>query len=240
MARRHLLTPVAIAIAVAFGLGIVLLSFSVLPRNLALMSCVLGRTMLAIAAIDARRFMIPDVLSLPAIPAGLLASGSLLDPSNCCIGGLLGARLIAINSPRRWWDKADLGSQRFLGIADQRLRCLAKGSVERSARHLVHIDFLLAEVLLLPALGQRVRPHTTLRRHGKPVERAKAPQNGSCHQNIVQPHARRACVRWCRFMMSAVGLPATSAAALSTPTKRLASPTRIGRVYSGGIFGPCP
>jgi leader peptidase (prepilin peptidase)/N-methyltransferase len=36
--------------------------------------------MLAIAAIDARRFMIPDALSLPAIPLGLLASGALLDP----------------------------------------------------------------------------------------------------------------------------------------------------------------
>jgi leader peptidase (prepilin peptidase)/N-methyltransferase len=37
--------------------------------------------MLAIAVVDARRFIIPDVLSLPAIPAGLLASGRLMDPS---------------------------------------------------------------------------------------------------------------------------------------------------------------
>jgi leader peptidase (prepilin peptidase)/N-methyltransferase len=54
--------------------------------------------MLAIAAIDARRFTIPDALSLPAIPAGLLASGYLLDPASgllvsldhvigACLGG---------------------------------------------------------------------------------------------------------------------------------------------------------
>jgi leader peptidase (prepilin peptidase) / N-methyltransferase len=35
--------------------------------------------MLAVAAIDARHYLIPDVLSLPAIPAGLLASGNVVD-----------------------------------------------------------------------------------------------------------------------------------------------------------------
>src|SRR5439155_939260 len=34
-----------------------------------------------LAVVDARRFIIPDILSLPAIPAGLLASGRLLEPS---------------------------------------------------------------------------------------------------------------------------------------------------------------
>jgi leader peptidase (prepilin peptidase)/N-methyltransferase len=54
--------------------------------------------MLAIAAIDAQHFTIPDVLSLPAIPLGLLASGYVLDPSTsqsvsldhvigACLGG---------------------------------------------------------------------------------------------------------------------------------------------------------
>jgi leader peptidase (prepilin peptidase)/N-methyltransferase len=49
-------------------------SFVVLPPLPAAVSTLLGWTMLAIAAIDAQRFIIPDVLSLPAIPAGLLAS----------------------------------------------------------------------------------------------------------------------------------------------------------------------
>lgn len=68
-------------VILAAGLGVLVLSVAVLPLKLALASCVLGWAMLAIAVVDARRFIIPDVLSLPAIPAGLLASGRLLEPS---------------------------------------------------------------------------------------------------------------------------------------------------------------
>lgn len=49
-------------------------SFLVLAPLPALVSCLLGWTMLAIAVVDARAFIVPDVLSLPAIPAGLLAA----------------------------------------------------------------------------------------------------------------------------------------------------------------------
>jgi leader peptidase (prepilin peptidase) / N-methyltransferase len=69
------------SIVVPAALAIVPFSFAVFPLKLALVSCLLGWTMLAIAVVDARRFIIPDVLSLPAIPAGLLASGRLLEPS---------------------------------------------------------------------------------------------------------------------------------------------------------------
>jgi leader peptidase (prepilin peptidase)/N-methyltransferase len=58
----------------AIGVLIAAVSFLVFEPGLALVSCLLGWTMLAIAAIDAREFRIPDVLSLPAIPAGLLAA----------------------------------------------------------------------------------------------------------------------------------------------------------------------
>jgi leader peptidase (prepilin peptidase) / N-methyltransferase len=64
----------------ASGIGIAALSFQTLSTVAALTSCLLGCAMLAIATIDVRRFVIPDALSLPAIPVGLLASGSLLDP----------------------------------------------------------------------------------------------------------------------------------------------------------------
>ncbi|TMJ64728.1 MAG: prepilin peptidase, partial [Alphaproteobacteria bacterium] len=63
------------------ALGIAAFSFATFSLELAVVSCLLGWTMLAIAVIDARRFIIPDILSLPAIPAGLLASGRLLEPS---------------------------------------------------------------------------------------------------------------------------------------------------------------
>jgi leader peptidase (prepilin peptidase) / N-methyltransferase len=69
---------------VAAAVGVIVSLFSVWaysPRT-AFASCLLAWSMLAIAAIDARQFIVPDILSLPAIPAGLLASGKLLDPSN--------------------------------------------------------------------------------------------------------------------------------------------------------------
>ena len=64
--------PVVVPLGV--GAGIAALSFAVLPPLLALVSCGLGWTMLAIAVSDARRFIVPDVLSLPAVPAGVLAA----------------------------------------------------------------------------------------------------------------------------------------------------------------------
>lgn len=63
------------------ALGIAAFSFATFSLELAVVSCLLGWIMLAIAVVDARRFIIPDILSLPAIPAGLLASGRLLEPS---------------------------------------------------------------------------------------------------------------------------------------------------------------
>jgi leader peptidase (prepilin peptidase) / N-methyltransferase len=63
------------------ALGIAAFSFATFSLELAVVSCLLGWTMLAIAVIDANRLIIPDILSLPAIPAGLLASGRLLEPS---------------------------------------------------------------------------------------------------------------------------------------------------------------
>ena len=73
------LWPALIIVPAALALAV--FSFAVLPLKIALVSCLLGWAMLAIAVVDARRFIIPDVLSLPTIPAGLLASGRLLEPS---------------------------------------------------------------------------------------------------------------------------------------------------------------
>jgi leader peptidase (prepilin peptidase) / N-methyltransferase len=50
-------------------------SHAILPRGCAWLACGLGWTMAAIALVDWREFRIPDMLSLPAIPAGLLATG---------------------------------------------------------------------------------------------------------------------------------------------------------------------
>lgn len=71
------LAPFAIAAA---ALSIVVISFWLLEPVRAAASCLLGWTMLAIAVSDARRFIIPDVLSLPSIPIGLLVTHFLDNP----------------------------------------------------------------------------------------------------------------------------------------------------------------
>jgi leader peptidase (prepilin peptidase)/N-methyltransferase len=68
------MTRISIALLAALAVVIAAVSFLVLAPLPALVSCLLGWTMLAIAVIDARHFIVPDVLSLPAIPAGLLAA----------------------------------------------------------------------------------------------------------------------------------------------------------------------
>ncbi|MBO0765086.1 MAG: prepilin peptidase [Hyphomicrobiaceae bacterium] len=70
----------AAAAAVTCSIGIAAVSFATLSMRAALASCLLGWAMQAVAAIDARRFIIPDAVCLPAIPLGLVASGALLDP----------------------------------------------------------------------------------------------------------------------------------------------------------------
>jgi leader peptidase (prepilin peptidase)/N-methyltransferase len=69
-AGRHLGTAAIAAAAIA----IAAMSFAVLQPLPAAVSCALGWAMLAVAVSDARRFIVPDVLSLPAIPLGLLAA----------------------------------------------------------------------------------------------------------------------------------------------------------------------
>ena len=78
LAKRELWEMLVIGIA---GMAVAGFSFAALPLKVAVVSCLLGWAMLAIAVVDARRFIIPDVLSLPVIPAALLASGRLMDPS---------------------------------------------------------------------------------------------------------------------------------------------------------------
>jgi len=57
------------------------MSLLVFDPNLALVSSLLGAVMIAIAISDARRLIIPDVLSLPAIPAGVLVNRAFVEPA---------------------------------------------------------------------------------------------------------------------------------------------------------------
>jgi leader peptidase (prepilin peptidase)/N-methyltransferase len=64
-------------IVAALAALIALPSFLLLEPVAAAISCGFGLAMAAVAISDARRFIVPDRLSLPAIPAGLLANGLL-------------------------------------------------------------------------------------------------------------------------------------------------------------------
>jgi leader peptidase (prepilin peptidase)/N-methyltransferase len=63
------------------ALSVAIASFQLLEAEYAVVSCLLGWTMLTIAISDATRYIVPDVLSLPSIPIGLLAT-HLLDGSD--------------------------------------------------------------------------------------------------------------------------------------------------------------
>jgi leader peptidase (prepilin peptidase) / N-methyltransferase len=119
--------PPAVTI-VALGVSVTVVSFYALGPRAALVSCLLGWSMLAIAAIDARRFVIPDALSLPAVPAGLLASGYLLDPSmhqlislDHVIGAGVGGALFWLVREAYWRIRGREG----LGLGDVKLAAAA-------------------------------------------------------------------------------------------------------------------
>lgn len=59
------------SVALAFILAV---SFHLFEPMVALLSCGLGLALLAVAIIDMQHYIIPDVISLPLIPAGLIAT----------------------------------------------------------------------------------------------------------------------------------------------------------------------
>lgn len=67
MASRSTLT-----ILIVIGGAVAALSFGLFEPHRAVVSCLLGWTVLAIAVYDAENLIIPDVLSLPLIPTGLI------------------------------------------------------------------------------------------------------------------------------------------------------------------------
>jgi leader peptidase (prepilin peptidase)/N-methyltransferase len=98
--------------------AIAVTSFLIFDWPIAVLSCLLGWTMLAIAVVDAHRFIVPDILSLPAIPAGLVVTwllddgytGPSLTLEHLGAAVLGGALLYAIKELYfRWRDREGLG-----------------------------------------------------------------------------------------------------------------------------------
>jgi leader peptidase (prepilin peptidase)/N-methyltransferase len=83
-----------------------------------LIGCALGWTMLAIAIADARRFIVPDVLSLPAIPIGVIVAYVLDDGyaatpaalDHCAAAVLGGVAFYGVRyAYQAWRDREGLG-----------------------------------------------------------------------------------------------------------------------------------
>ena len=153
----------ASAAAAVLGIGVAALSFYNLSPGAALVSCALGWTMLVIAVIDAQRFTIPDALSLPAIPAGLLASGHLLDPAGgllvsldhvigACVGG---AVFWLVREAYFGWRRRE-----GLGLGDVKLA--SAGGAWIGWEHLFGVVLLAATVALGLAAALAVLRHKSL------------------------------------------------------------------------------
>jgi leader peptidase (prepilin peptidase)/N-methyltransferase len=147
VSRAGLVGNVAAMVIVACGLGMAAGSFYAFTARTALVSCLLGWGMLAIAVVDAQRFIIPDVLSLPAIPLGLLASGWLVDPWSThlvnpdhLIGALLGGAGLWLVREAYWRWRGNEG----LGLGDVKLA--AAGGAWIGWEH-------LADMVLLAVAG---------------------------------------------------------------------------------------
>jgi leader peptidase (prepilin peptidase)/N-methyltransferase len=103
-------------------------SFLLLKPQTAVISCLLGWTMLSVLIVDARTFVIPDILSLPAIPAGLVAARILeaADAAQSMVlehlsAAALGAGMFyAIRQLYYVWRKRD-----GLGLGDVKLAAVA-------------------------------------------------------------------------------------------------------------------
>jgi len=71
MLRQYGLSRNDIVLCAAAGLPIAAYAWTLVPPLAALAAGYMGFTVLAIALVDKRKFIIPDYLSLPAIPLGL-------------------------------------------------------------------------------------------------------------------------------------------------------------------------
>ena len=119
---RVALSPFYPAIELA-ALAVALSAAWVLAGWLLWASLALGWTLLALAAIDLRHYLLPDVLTLPLIPAGLALAWTIapgLVPAHAAGAALGFAAFLAIATVYRW-----LRGRHGLGMGDAKLLAAA-------------------------------------------------------------------------------------------------------------------
>jgi leader peptidase (prepilin peptidase)/N-methyltransferase len=148
-------------------LAVIATSVQLLSLRLAVVGAVLGLAMVAIAVTDADEFIIPDWLSLPAIPLGLLASGHLLhadvddivDASHV-FGAIAGGGSLWLISMlyHRWRNEVGLG------FGDVKLAAAAGAWVGMEYFHIVLLLASFAALLSVAVMGciRRQVPARTL------------------------------------------------------------------------------
>src|SRR5579864_3669743 len=101
------------------ALAVALWSAALTTGPAAWASDLLGWTLLALAVIDARHFLLPDFLTLPLVPLGL-AANALIDPDNleaAVIGAAAGfLAIVAIRQLYGWWR-----GREGIGLGDAKL-----------------------------------------------------------------------------------------------------------------------
>lgn len=124
------------------ALGVAVWSLAVLPGWQIWAGCALGWTLLALAMIDARHMILPNTLTLPLIPAGLLLSW-FVDPAKLpahALGAVAGFLLILVLAVTY----RKLRGREGIGLGDAKLLAAAGAWVSWQG---------LPSVLLLSAVG---------------------------------------------------------------------------------------
>lgn len=95
------------------ALAVAVWSALALPNEYVWASCVLGWALLALAATDFKVFLLPDILTLPLIAAGLIATGLMASPAliNHGIGAVAGFLFVVVLRfvYRQWRGREGMG-----------------------------------------------------------------------------------------------------------------------------------
>ncbi|WP_161957360.1 prepilin peptidase [Aestuariivirga litoralis] len=159
-----LLSRWALAAAVAFACAAGGASLAVMPPGVALVTGLLALLMALITLIDFRHFIIPDVLSLPAVPLGIIANIVVFHPDDWMAGfseSVLGAVLAggAFFLLRALWFR--LRGIEGLGLGDVKLAAVAGAwlgpEMLPAACLAAALGGLAAAVVLLVLPGRQVR-----------------------------------------------------------------------------------